>query len=117
MAGPTTPGQWSLSQLTYSAGPNDDNPWGFTGSSYTLSKDVWTLKSVYVPQMISKEDGLYVANYVKHDSNQDPYIPIVVTYEAQFELPTHITLNPRPKPSHFNVHQLYGTTPGLKWKK
>lgn len=117
MAGPSTPGQWSLSQFSYTTGNVSDNPWGFGDGPYILSKQHWSLRSVYVPQVVSKEEGEYVANYVKIDENGDAFIPIVATYESKVELPTHIVLNPKPKPSFFNVHQIYGTTPGLKWRK
>lgn len=117
MAGPSTPGQWSLSQFSYINGPCPDNPWGFGSDSYTLFKSHWSLRSVYVPQAVSKEEGELVANYVKYDTNGEPYIPIVATYESKMELPNHVVLSPKPKPSFFNVHQVYGTTPGLKWRK
>lgn len=70
-------------RLPYVTGPRDDKPFKPTEGKFTLSTQHWTLGSVYIPADL-EENG---PHYVWFDDNSRPYIPVVVTYEARFQLP------------------------------
>lgn len=75
-----------FSNLPYFGGPRTDHPFKPVDHQFTLSTDHWTLHQITIPADLS-ENG---PHYIWFDENSKPYVPVIVSYEAKFQIPAQL---------------------------
>lgn len=72
--------------MPYFDSSKDDHPFKPVNGCFQLSTRHWTLDKIIIPADTS-ENG---PHYIWFDENSKPYVPVVVSYEAKFQLPTKL---------------------------